>query len=175
MQSYGFVLNWFHEEPCRRRPSFPTWSSIAWDGKAEHADQDQLMVPDHVDIRVLSSRVSESLGEYVRSGRVLQDSGSLNAPPKLELRQVTTVPLTLTTVEDGTVCVILQLSIDIDVFILMFIDEAPKLGLNFHRSHNLLREAVTANDDFGTRIQEWYLRKSWLHHSRRGKHRGRSQ
>ena len=121
--SYDIALNWFHETPCRRRAGFPTWSSIAWDGKAEHADQDQLMVPDHVDLQVIRSGISERLEEYVKSGCVLQDSGSPDAPARLELRQVTTIPLRLMTMEVGIIRACLQLSIDIDVMIRVFVDE----------------------------------------------------
>jgi hypothetical protein len=65
-----------------------------------------------------------SLEEYVKSGCVLQDSGSPDAPMKLELRQVTTIPLRLTTMEDGIIGVVLQFSIDIDLVIRVFVDEA---------------------------------------------------
>jgi hypothetical protein len=51
------------------------------------------MVPDHLDLRVIRSGTSESLEEYVKSGCVLQDSGSPDGPARSELRQVTTIPL----------------------------------------------------------------------------------
>lgn len=29
------ALDWYDEEPCRKRKGFPSWSSIAWDGPIE--------------------------------------------------------------------------------------------------------------------------------------------
>jgi hypothetical protein len=123
MQSYDIALNWFHDTPCRRRAGFPTWSSIAWDGKAGHADKDQLMVPDHIDLRVMCSGVSMSLEEYVKSGRVLQESGSPDATARLKLRRVTTIPLRLMSIEDGIIRAVLQVSVNIDLEPRVLVDE----------------------------------------------------
>ena len=126
--SYEIALNWYHEQPCRRRSGFPTWSSIAWDGPAQYSYQDQPMVPDDIEIRILRSEGSESLEDYVESGCVRRDSGSGEAPARLGLIQATTVPIEMVFIDGELNGAKLRLANDLDVISHVCLDEAGRIG-----------------------------------------------
>lgn len=131
-ESYEIALNWYHEGPCNRRPGFPTWSSIAWDGSTQYSYQDQMMVADEVDLHIVSSGGSLSLEEYVKSGQVLQDSGSPKAPTRLELMQASTIPIKLAKINENDVGATFQLTNDLDVISYVSLDQVGQaLDLTF--------------------------------------------
>ena len=34
--NFDIALNWFHEHPCSRRESFPSWTPLGWTGRVSH-------------------------------------------------------------------------------------------------------------------------------------------
>jgi hypothetical protein len=120
--SYEVALNWYHEEPCRRRVGFPSWSSIGWDGPIEYSYQDQPMVPDDIDVQVLSGERSETLESYMTSGLARKHSGLKEAPGLLKLSQARTIPIELADI-DGYIRAILKLSNDLDIYQYVLWDE----------------------------------------------------
>jgi hypothetical protein len=125
--SYEIALNWYHEGPCPRRESFPSWSSIGWNAPIEYSYQDQPMVPDDIDVRILNNGTPTTLDSYATSGLARKLSGLKEAPNRLKLVEARTVPIKTADI-DGYVRAVLKVSNNLDIYQWVSWDEFVPVG-----------------------------------------------
>jgi hypothetical protein len=85
-QQNEMALLWYHTKPCRRRPEFPSWSSLAWQGPLQWYREDTSSDP-HVFLAYVPqaklhfANVTYELASFVPT----RDYSFVSTPPKLEI------------------------------------------------------------------------------------------
>lgn len=107
-----FALNWIHPKLCRRRPGFPSWSPLGWEGPIEYPiTYMDIVINKEFDVRLHSSKDDEArpyLRHELKRGGEIEYEGKDAISNKLEIVSARVAPVQIAVAENETIRITLR-------------------------------------------------------------------
>ncbi|KAK7183902.1 tol protein [Paraphaeosphaeria sporulosa] len=109
---FEFALNWIHPKSSRRRPGFPSWSPLGWEGPIEYPMRYMdIVINKEFDVRLHSLKNVDArpyLRQELKRGGEIKYEGKDAISTKLEVVSARVAPVQIAVEENGTIRITLR-------------------------------------------------------------------